>query len=485
MAHFQTTERPGGIAIVRNVEVTIYARISDDPTGKALGVDRQISECREYADGRGWSVAEVLIDNDLSATSGKTRPAFERLLQSKPDSILVWHTDRLVRLTRDLERVIELNVNVHAIHAGHLDLSTPAGRAVARTVTAWATYEGEQKSERQRAAHRQRVATGRAWWPVRPFGFERDGTLREVEASHIRKAYDQILDGDPLAAIARDWNAAGLRTRNGSTWRSQMVRQLLINSRNGGIYSYRGEEAGKGAWTAVVSEDTYRAVMHLLSDPARRVGGGGPRANLMSGVARCDKCDAVVRVGTRGAYKVYECTGRHCVSPRRDWTDWYVQQVYLAGLTDPELRALLAPATVDVAALKSELRGLRARLDAFAEDYAEGHISRGQMVAGTVKVRELIRTAEEALASESRSLPEPEDFATLSVHARRKLLDEAFDIRALPRGKGNTGMSPEDFVIRPKGHPDRRIWLPVLDVPAELAGHTVLQRTRPQSGTSS
>lgn len=459
------------------MHVSIYARISDDPTGKALGVDRQVAECQAFAERQGWIVREVLVDNDLSATNGKVRPAFERLLTGDPGAILVWHTDRLVRLTKDLERVIALNVNVHALHAGHLDLSTPAGRAVARTVTAWATYEGEQKSERQRAAHRQRVASGKSWWPVRPFGFETNGTLRESEAAYIRKAYDQLLDGEPLAAIARDWNSADLRTRNGSLWKSQMVRQLLVNSRNAGIYSYRGEETGKGAWTAIVTEDTYRAVLHILSDPARRVGGGGPRQNLLSGVARCDKCGAGVRVGTRGAYKVYECTGKHCVSPRRDWTDWYLQEVYVAGLTDPELRALLAPTTVDVDALRTELRALRPRLDSLAEDYAEGHISRTQMVAGTKKVRTLIREAEKALAAEARGLPEPEQFATLSIHARRKLLDEAFDIRILPRGKGNTGMSPDDFVIRPKGT-TRRIWMPVLDVPDEFANYTVLRQTR-------
>lgn len=60
--------------------------------------------------------------HDLSATNGKARPAFQRLLESDPGAILVWHTDRLVRLTRDMERVIALNVNVYALHAGLLNL---------------------------------------------------------------------------------------------------------------------------------------------------------------------------------------------------------------------------------------------------------------------------------------------------------------------------------------------------------------------------
>ena len=46
----------------------------------------------------------------------------------------------------------------------------------------------------------------------RPFGFEQDMTIRDVEASAVRQAYDDILAGVPLAHIARDWNDAGLLT---------------------------------------------------------------------------------------------------------------------------------------------------------------------------------------------------------------------------------------------------------------------------------
>lgn len=143
-----------------NINVTIYVRLSEDAQGNELGIERQEKECREYAAARGWTVREVIADNDLSATSGIVRPGFERLLESQPEAILCWHLDRLLRLNEDLERVIALNVNVFSKEAGWFDLSTPAGRAVARTITAWNTYEGEQKALRQKAAHRQRIENG-------------------------------------------------------------------------------------------------------------------------------------------------------------------------------------------------------------------------------------------------------------------------------------------------------------------------------------
>ncbi|WP_183069059.1 recombinase family protein [Streptomyces sp. gCLA4] len=93
---------------------------------------------------------------------------------SRPEAVVCWHTDRLVRVTKDLERVIALGVNVHAARAGHLDLSTPAGRAVARTVTAWATYEGEQKAERQALANLQAAKAGKPYTAgIRPSGTAR------------------------------------------------------------------------------------------------------------------------------------------------------------------------------------------------------------------------------------------------------------------------------------------------------------------------
>ncbi len=58
----------------------VYVRISQDRGGAGLGVDRQENECRALAERLGWRVIEVFGDNDLSAFSGRRRPAYERML---------------------------------------------------------------------------------------------------------------------------------------------------------------------------------------------------------------------------------------------------------------------------------------------------------------------------------------------------------------------------------------------------------------------
>ena len=59
---------------------SIYVRISSDPAGKRLGVTRQLADCRKKAKAMGWNVAGVYEDNDVSASTGKVRPAYQRML---------------------------------------------------------------------------------------------------------------------------------------------------------------------------------------------------------------------------------------------------------------------------------------------------------------------------------------------------------------------------------------------------------------------
>ena len=57
----------------------MYARISSDPNDTALGGKRQIKDCQALAEARGWTVGEVITDNDVSATRAKPRPAYEQM----------------------------------------------------------------------------------------------------------------------------------------------------------------------------------------------------------------------------------------------------------------------------------------------------------------------------------------------------------------------------------------------------------------------
>ena len=57
----------------------VYLRISSDPSGQQLGVTRQREDCAKLCAAKGWTPVEYL-DNDVSASNGKHRPAYEQML---------------------------------------------------------------------------------------------------------------------------------------------------------------------------------------------------------------------------------------------------------------------------------------------------------------------------------------------------------------------------------------------------------------------
>lgn len=67
----------------------VSARISSDQDGTALGVARQLEDCRKLAASLGWVVGEEYVDNDLSAYSGKPRPEYQRMLLDLADGARV------------------------------------------------------------------------------------------------------------------------------------------------------------------------------------------------------------------------------------------------------------------------------------------------------------------------------------------------------------------------------------------------------------
>src|SRR3712207_7200186 len=86
----------------------VYARIGSDTKGRALGLARQLEDCRRLADQAGWTIAQEYVDNDLSAYSGNLRPAYQQMLTDLADglreAVIYYHVDRLTRRPVEIGR---------------------------------------------------------------------------------------------------------------------------------------------------------------------------------------------------------------------------------------------------------------------------------------------------------------------------------------------------------------------------------------------
>ncbi|ORL76404.1 recombinase family protein [Prescottella equi] len=351
------------------MRAAIYLRQSQDREGDEYGIERQREEIGKILAARGWAVATAYVDNDVSATSRKPRPSFERMVADAAaksfDVIVVRHMDRLQRRPVDLERLLDIQDRggPFIVSGDGVDTSTDGGRLNARVLAAVARGEVERKSARQRAAVVQAARQGRWVGGRRPFGYESDGvTLRDDEAAVICKGYAAVLAGEPMTAVARMWNEAGLSTtqpkRDGTpnTWTRSGARDVLLNPRNAGLRRHRpeGESAafrkdpeafvvGQAQWPAIVDEDTWRATARLLTAPERRRAPTNAKA-LLTGVARCH-CGATVHTGgARRDYRMYRCSGStgH-ISRKAKPIEEYVEAVIVERLSRPDALQLLAP----------------------------------------------------------------------------------------------------------------------------------------------
>ncbi|TFC34990.1 recombinase family protein [Cryobacterium sp. TMT2-14] len=444
------------------MQAVIYTRVSLDRTGEALAVVRQEQECRALAERLGLDVVAVYSDNDISATNGKVRPSFEAMLASQPQAIIAWHQDRLLRLTRDLERVITLNVPVYTVTAGTLDLTTPAGRAVARTVAVWSQYEGEQKATRQVAANVQRAVNGVQSGRM-GYGFRREGTavvLHPDEATTIRAAVRRMLDGESLRAICKDLDAQQTPTPGrGARWNSTTLKQLLLRPSLAGLTIHRGQVVGRAPADSprVIDEDTHERIKAVLTDPSRRSGtpGRAPKY-LLGGIARCGRCGGgMARAngrmtttkagGSKRQPPSYVCSECYRVRRKQDDVDALVEGIVVGRLQMPDAAQLFA--TGDPAALqeaRDTIEALDARLSNAADMFATGDIDAAQLTRITERLR---ADRAQAAAAVEAALPPAvpaelvggaaaEVWAALSMDSKRALLNTLVAVTILPAGSG-------------------------------------------------
>ncbi len=444
----------------------VYLRQSLDRTGLGAAVDRQRQECLHLVEQRGWTPVEY-VDNDKSASSGKRRPAYERLLLDLRDgavqAVTAWHPDRIARRPDDLERLIaaveQTKAKVATVQAGEYDLNTPSGRAVARTVVAWARAEVEHKGERQKASNVQAAQQGRPPSGPRAFGYEKDGIgVREAEAADLREAYSMILNGGTLRAIARAWNDAGHLTTHGNPWRGSQVRRVLQSPRYAGKRGRLGETVGDGQWPALVEEDTWRAVQRLLSDADRRTTPDTTRRYLLSGLARCGVCGAHMDTGrTQHGVRTLKCSASRHLTRAAEPIEDLVERLVVRTLAEPDLADLcVTRPNVDVPALRDETTAVRVRLDEAAALYGAGTITGGQLTTTTAVLRERLERLEGALADATRGHPlapyaaaeDPvERWHQAGLDERRAVVDTLIGVRILSPGRGARTFDPSTVDI--------------------------------------
>ena len=344
-----------------------YGRISEDRQ-EGAGVQDQHTDIKDMIVRQHWTGPFVYFeDNDISASkyARQRRPEYRRMLaqvQMSPRCrIIVAHIDRLYRLPKELEELIDLaesgRIEIFSVYSGPVDLTTSDGRAMARVQIAMAAKASDDTSRRVlRAIDRNREA-GLPTGGDRPFGWRRitvtgwDGKERqtwdplthdESEAELIRQAVEDVIAGASVTSIARQWNQAGVpqpragrvNRKNGTNrpagprWTDISVRRILTSPRNAGLVALEREaedddgekrteiECRTAVWPAIIDRAKWERCREVLTQRAPHWA-NPRRRSLLTGILICGHCGASLTASVHStrnpdgsARRVWRCSGK-------------------------------------------------------------------------------------------------------------------------------------------------------------------------------
>ncbi|ABQ73342.1 MULTISPECIES: recombinase family protein [Mycobacterium] len=456
------------------VRAAVYLRISEDRSGEQLGVARQREDCLKLCGQRKWVPVEYL-DNDVSASTGKRRPAYEQMLADitagKIAAVVAWDLDRLHRRPIELEAFMSLADEKRlalATVAGDVDLATPQGRLVARLKGSVAAHETEHKKARQRRAARQKAERGHPNWS-KAFGYLPGPNGPEPDprtAPLVKQAYADILAGASLGDVCRQWNDAGAFTITGRPWTTTTLSKFLRKPRNAGLRAYKGARygpvdrdaiVGKAQWSPLVDEATFWAAQAVLDAPGRAPGRKSVRRHLLTGLAGCGKCGNHLA----GSYRtdgqvVYVCKACHGVAILADNIEPILYHIVAERLAMPDAVDLLRREIHDAAeaeTIRLELETLYGELDRLAVERAEGLLTARQVKISTDIVNAKITKLQARQQDQERlrvfdgiPLGTPQVagmIAELSPDRFRAVLDVLAEVVVQPVGKSGRIFNPE------------------------------------------
>ncbi|MFI6117494.1 recombinase family protein [Kitasatospora sp. NPDC051164] len=403
----------------------LLVRISDDREGEGLGVGRQENDGRRHADRIGWTIAEVIIENDTSAfkrrkvrlPDGTTalrviRPGFRRSLDllrlGERDGLMAYDLDRAVRDPRDLEDLIDLVESTNprlpvASVTGSLRLDNDADITMARVMVAVANKSSRDTSRRVARKHEQLAEQGKpSGGGRRAFGYEPDGMrIRESEAEVIREMARLVLDGASLYEIV-DYANDAIRPAYADRWNTRSIKTILAGPRVAGLRVFRGEVVGEAAWDAILPRDIWDQVVEILAqNQARHSPATNALSRWLNQLLICSLCEALL-VGWSGRY--------WCATPRGGCgkiamdakrAEAEVERQVLEYLGEPGVMTLMrdatAPMTADAARESlaedeeqlKQLAGMWARKEIGFGEYTEAR----NIITARVKESQALVTA--------------------------------------------------------------------------------------------
>lgn len=312
--------------------IITYARWSSQEQSAGTSLERQIAECRNAAEARGWFVDEVITDEGVSAYTGANIKSgnLARLVSEircgdragRDTTIIVENLDRLSRTDASamvawLTDVLSLGITILVSKDGRTltrhTLQNDMGTFVTIVVEAFGNNAESKKKAKRIAEYWSIARKDNSLHPNlrHPAWLEnRNGQLlpKDGAVALIEKIFEMALEGRGATMIAKTLNQEGITplaasSKQAANWTAARIKRIIYNDAVLGFYTpYNRPRSGEVSragekirrYPSVIDEHTFIQVQKNKTGlrPKRSIANLLPRS-------RCFVCKGAM--GARGS----------------------------------------------------------------------------------------------------------------------------------------------------------------------------------------
>lgn len=213
-----------------------YVRRSKESGKRTVSLEDQRERISAYCQGKGWRLADVLIDDGVSGGRRERLTRLDAALRTtRAGAVVVYHLDRLARdaaaLLDWLERAGRRGVELHVVDRGRVETESASGYLMAGIEGIVAAHYRKVISEKTRHALGRLRANGRRVSRWAQYGFQDAPDGRIVPAPEEQTVLQRMGTlrerGLSLRAIAHELAAKGLLARGGRPFAASTIAIVL------------------------------------------------------------------------------------------------------------------------------------------------------------------------------------------------------------------------------------------------------------------
>lgn len=336
------------------MNVALYIRVSTDDQLE-FSPDAQKRALTEYAKKNGYAIDEnyIFIDEGISGTSAKKRPAFMRMIataKSKPkpfDAILVHKFDRFARSREDsvvYKSLLRKECDIKVISITEQLEDDKFSVILEAMLEAMAEYYSLNLSDEVMKGMTEKARRGGVQSsPVLGYDIiDNKYVVNENEAKLVKMAFEKYLNGESFRDIASYFNLIGATNKRGNRFQNRIIKYMLQNPVYYGMvrWNYATQKGkgrkinnenewiiAKGVHDPLVSEEMFFSVQEKISASAKHYTRkpGTEYKHWLGGLLRCSRC---------GGTLTYFGYSKSSLTPNSKYTGYFACNKHNKGSCD-------------------------------------------------------------------------------------------------------------------------------------------------------